>query len=133
MSGVLAEGVVAEQTAEAVLACFTAYEAALVAGDPDATDAWFADDARTVRFGVAEEQWGAQEVRAWRRTAPPLPPGRHLTHTRVDVWTDELAVVTTLFDYPGHHVVGRQSQVWRLTDVGWRIIQAHVSERAGTA
>jgi len=113
-----------------ILDCFTAYEAALMAGDAAATDAWFADDARTVRIGIAEEQWSASEVRRWREGAPAVPAGRHLSRTRVDVWTDDLAVVTTLFAYPSSRAVGRQSQTWRRTDAGWRIIHAHVSQRA---
>ena len=89
-----------------VLACFTAYEEALSAGDVAAMDAWFADDTRTVRFGIAEEQWGAEEVRRWRSAAPRVPAGRRLSETRVDLWTDDLAVVTTLFRYPSS-VLGR--------------------------
>ena len=46
-----------------VLACFTAYEQALSAGDLGAMDTWFVDDRRTVRFGIADEQRGAEEVR----------------------------------------------------------------------
>jgi hypothetical protein len=38
-------------------------------------------------------------------------------------------VVTTLFRYPGTVSIGRQSQTWLRTDVGWRIVNAHVSER----
>lgn len=113
-----------------ILDCFTAYEAALVAGDAATTDAWFADDGRTVRIGIAEEQWSASEVRRWRAGAPPVPAGRHLSRTRVDVWADDLAVVTTLFAYPSSSAVGRQSQTWLRTEAGWRIIHAHVSERA---
>ena len=114
---------------QAVLACFTAYEQALSAGDVAAIDAWFADDPRTVRFGIAEEQWGAEEVRRWRSVAAGTPAGRRLSETRVDPWADNLAVVTTLFRYPASTSVGRQSQTWLRTDAGWRIIHAHVSER----
>ena len=113
----------------AVLACFTAYEHALRTGDVTAMDSWFADDARTVRFGVAEEQWGAEDIRRWRSTAPQVPGGRQLAETTVEVWADNLAVVTTRFRYPGSALIGRQSQTWLLTDAGWRIIHAHVSER----
>lgn len=116
--------------AQEVMGCFTAYEAALVAGNAAATDWWFADDTRTVRFGTGEEQWGADEVRRWRSSAAPVPAGRQLTDTRVDVWSDTLAVVTTLFAYPSTLSVGRQSQTWLRTEAGWRIIHAHVSERA---
>jgi Protein of unknown function (DUF3225) len=117
----------------AVLACFTAYEEALSAGDVAAMDAWFADDMRTIRFGVADEQWGAEEVRGWRSLALRVPAGRRLSETRVDLWADNLAVVTTLFRYPASVSVGRQSQTWLRTDAGWRVIHAHVSERPMTA
>lgn len=112
-----------------VLACFTAYEDALSLGDVAAMDAWFADDARTVRFGIEEEQWGAEAIRRWRSTAPRVPVGRALTATRVDLWSGDLAVVTTKFCYPDSVLVGRQSQTWLRTGAGWRIIHAHVSER----
>jgi len=108
----------------AVLACFTAYEE-----DVAAMDAWFADDARTIRFGMADEQWGAEDVRGWRSLALRAPAGRQLSETRVDMWADNVAVVTTLFRYPASVSVGRQSQTWLLTDAGWRVIHAHVSER----
>ena len=113
--------------------CFDAYEAALVAGDVAAMNGWFIDDPRLVRFGVVEEQWGGDAVRAWRASAAPVPAGRTLSATDVVVWTPELAVVTTLFRYPGSAQVGRQSQTWLCTDVGWRIIHAHVSQREGSA
>ena len=113
-----------------ILACFTAYEDALRGGDVAAMDAWFADDVRTVRFGVADEQWGAEEIRRWRGTASRVPEGRQLAETAVEAWADNLAVVTTLFRYPGSASVGRQSQTWLLTDMGWRIVHAHVSERS---
>ena len=112
-----------------VLACFMAYEHALRGGDVAAMDSWFAADVRTVRFGVADEQWGAEEVRRWRGTASRVPEGRQLAETAVEAWADNLAVVTTLFRYPGSASVGRQSQIWLLTDMGWRIVHAHVSER----
>lgn len=120
----------ATDLAREVLDCFTAYEAALVAGDVAATDSWFADDSRTVRFGIGEEQWGSDEIRRWRRGAPPVPAERQLSRTKVDVWADNLAIVTTLFSYPLSGSVGRQSQTWMRTEAGWRIVGAHVSERA---
>jgi len=116
-------------TEQAVRACFTAYEEALSAGDVAAMDSWFADDTRTVRFGITDEQWGAEEVRRWRSVAPRVPAGRKLGETRVDLWADNLAVVTTLFRYPASELVGRQSQTWLRTPAGWRVIHAHVSER----
>jgi ketosteroid isomerase-like protein len=119
----------ASSSEQTVLACFTAYEEALSAGDVAAMDSWFADDPRTIRFGLGDEEWGAEAVRHWRRLAPRVPAGRRLSETRVDLWADDLAVVTTLFRYPSSVMLGRQSQTWLRTDAGWRVIHAHVSER----
>lgn len=62
------------------------------------------------------------------RSSPAVPPGRRLRDTHVLTVDDRTAVVTTLFDYPGGMVEGRQTQVWVRFPVGWRIVAAHVSE-----
>lgn len=117
----------AEVVAEVALA-FATYEKALVDGDVDAmTEAFWADD-RVVRYGVNDRQYGADDLRAWRKAQPPLPPGRHLYDTRIATFGTDLAVVTTLFAYPGAEAEGRQSQTWARVDGEWRIVSAHVSE-----
>jgi ketosteroid isomerase-like protein len=109
-----------------VAAQFDAYERALVADDAVAVAGFFAPDA--VRFGIADQQVGAAEQLRWRRAQPPLPPGRRLHDTRILAYGTDVAVVTTLFDYPGDPVRGRQSQTWVRLPEGWRIVTAHVSE-----
>jgi ketosteroid isomerase-like protein len=111
-----------------VTAVFTDYEEALVADDADRIVAFFAPGA--VRFGVADQQVGLAEQRAWRRSQPPLPPGRRLKDTIVTTYGADVAVVTTLFGYPGGDVLGRQSQTWVRLPAGWRIVTAHVSHPA---
>lgn len=112
--------------AEVALA-FAAYEKALVDGDVEAmTDAFWAD-ARVVRYGLADRQYGAAELRAWRVAQPPLPPGRCLHDTRITTFGTDTAVVTTLFSYPDSPVEGRQSQTWARIEGEWRIVGAHVS------
>jgi ketosteroid isomerase-like protein len=119
------------RTAESeVRAAFEAYEQALTAGNVDALNGWFFDDERTVRFGVAEEQWGAEQVRRWRACSAAVPVGRTLAQTRISTFGPSAAVVTTLFSYAGESRVGRQSQTWVHFEQGWRIVNAHVSERA---
>jgi len=98
-------------------------------GNYETLNHWFLDDHRTVRFGVAEEQWGAEQVRRWREGSPTVPPGRTLDQTTISTYGPATAVVTTLFRYPGRTCVGRQSQTWIHVDGGWRIVNAHVSER----
>lgn len=113
-----------------VSALFTAYEKALVAGDAAALTEAFWDSEHTVRFGIADAQAGAAQVRAWRYAQPPLPAGRRLADTRVTTFGTDLAVVTTWFSYPCGGPVGRQSQTWVRFPDGWRIVSAHVSHPA---
>jgi ketosteroid isomerase-like protein len=109
-------------------AAFEAYEQALIRNDVEAILSFFAEDA--VRFGIADQQFGLKEQAEWRRAQPDLPPGRRLKDTSIQGYGQSLAVVTTLFGYPGGDKLGRQSQTWvRLPD-GWRIVTAHVSEPA---
>ncbi|GAA3343271.1 oxalurate catabolism protein HpxZ [Amorphoplanes nipponensis] len=108
-----------------VTAAFADYEDALVAGDVDRIVGCFAPEA--VRFGIADHQVGVEEQTAWRRAQPPLPPGRWLKDTTIATYGTDVAVVTTLFGYPGSEVAGRQSQTWVRLPPGWRIVTAHVS------
>jgi hypothetical protein len=111
-----------------VTRAFEQYERALVDGDVAVMTELFWDDPRCVRFGVADRQQGADEIEAWRRTYPSVPPGRKLHDTRVLAVDDRTAVVTTLIGYPDRGIEGRQSQTWVRLPEGWRIVEAHVSE-----
>jgi ketosteroid isomerase-like protein len=111
-----------------VRAVFDRYEAALVANQVDTLNELFWPTPMTLRFGVGDAQVGFDQVARWRGEQGPLPPGRTLSDTRVVTFGDDVAVVTTLFRYPGRAMVGRQSQTWLRTPDGWRIASAHVSE-----
>jgi hypothetical protein len=106
---------------------FLAYEQALVAGEVERLDADFWASEHTVRYGVRENLYGAEEIAAWRRVAPPIPPDRTLGPTVVATFGHDLATVSTEFRSPGSTVSGRQSQTWVRLPEGWRIVAAHVS------
>ncbi|MGC4863551.1 oxalurate catabolism protein HpxZ [Micromonospora sp. DT41] len=110
-----------------VAAAFADYERALVDGDTDRICAYFWDSERTVRFGLADHQYGLDEQREWRAAQPPLPAGRRLVDPVVTTFGRDLAVVTTRFGYAGGVPTGRQTQTWVRLPVGWRIVTAHVS------
>ncbi len=110
-----------------VRAAFERYEAALVSRDLDVLAASFDDDACVLRFGIADCQRGPAELARWRAAQPSLPLGRTLSQTEITTFGTRLAVVTTLFSYPGRRTVGRQSQTWVRHD-RWVIVHAHVSE-----
>jgi len=109
-----------------VSAEFAAYEHALVENDVDRILGFFAPEA--IRFGIADQQTGLEEQARWRRAQSDLPPGRRLKDTTIISYGQDVAVVTTLFGYPGSDVLGRQSQTWVRLPAGWRIVTAHVSE-----
>lgn len=107
---------------------FARYERALISRDLEVLREMFWESPLTLRFGVADHQFGADELEKWRKEASPLPPGRTLTNTQVTSFNKDFAVVTTLFTYPNRNFLGRQSQTWVRFDQGWKIVSAHVSE-----
>jgi hypothetical protein len=113
-------------TVAEVRAAFEAYEAALIAHDLPALDTAFWADPRVVRFGIADDQVGADAIAAWRRVSGPVTSGRVLHDTRITTFGPDTAIITTKFtdDAPG---IGRQSQVWIRVDGSWCIVGAHVS------
>lgn len=107
--------------------CFEAYEQALLDNDVDVMDHWFWDDPAVTRFGLAECQYGPEEIATWRRSSAPVPPDRRHVRTTLTAHGADLVVAALEFangDRPGR---GRQSQLWRRTAAGWRIVHAHVS------
>ncbi len=113
---------------EEVTEAFHAYEKALVDGDISAMSAAFWDSGVTVRYGINEVLYGADEIAAWRAAAPPIPPGRRLGPTVVATFGTDFACVSTEFRNPGFvGRFGRQSQTWVRMPGGWQVVAAHVS------
>ena len=118
------------ETLAEVEAVFHRYEAALLRHDPQALDAMFLPAPHTVRYGVAEVQYGIEEVRQFRATQSPFE--RSLSHTVITTFGHDVAIASTLFhrpDFPGQ--TGRQTQTWIRSDAGWQIVAAHVSMMNG--
>lgn len=111
-----------------VTAAFERYEAAFVGNDAATLDALFVAEPTTVRYGVAENLYGIEAVRAYRKTVSPAGLERRLAGTQITTYGTDCAVAATLFyrdSAPGK--VGRQMQTWIRTDGGWRVAAAHVS------
>jgi ketosteroid isomerase-like protein len=112
---------------EEIGAVFARYERALMANDVNTLDAMFWDSPHTVRFGLADIEYGFDAISAFRRAQLQAAPPRQLRNTVVTTFGGELAVVTTEFVPDGSGTVGRQSQTWVRFAVGWRVVSAHVS------
>lgn len=111
-----------------VEAAFAAYEAALVGNDVKTLEALFWDDPLTIRYGIGENLYGMEAIRAFRRARSPVGLNRKLDQTVITTFGRDMATAMTLFTRESMAgKVGRQSQTWvRLPD-GWRIVAAHVS------
>ena len=115
--------VVAEVTAQ-----FARYEQALVTNDVAVLDELFRNDARTLRYGIAENLYGYGEITAFRAARSPAGLMRKTARTVITTYGRDTAVASTLFyrdSAPGR--VGRQMQTWVRFPEGWRIVAAHVS------
>jgi Protein of unknown function (DUF3225) len=111
-----------------VEAAFARYEQALVTNDVPTLEALFRDAPQTIRYGVAENLYGMDEIRAFRRARSPINLARTLERTEITTYGRDLATANTMFRRdaaPGR--VGRQSQTWVRCPEGWRVVSAHVS------
>ena len=111
-----------------VEAAFSAYERALVANDVAALDGFFITSAKAIRYGVAENLYGYEAIKAFRAARTPAGLARKLEKTQIVTYGLDLAVAATLFRRDSApDKVGRQMQTWVRLPEGWRIVAAHVS------
>jgi Protein of unknown function (DUF3225) len=113
-----------------VKVAFDRYNEAINSNDVAILDATFRNDPRTVRYGPAENQYGYNEISAYRAAprAPALLVPRTLSKTVITTYGRDFAVASTLTyraSAPGK--VGRQMQTWVRFPEGWRVVAAHVS------
>ena len=116
--------VLAEVTAQ-----FERYEAALVSNDVAVLDELFRNDARTLRYGIAENLYGYESIMAFRAARSPVGLMRRTDKTVITTYGRDAAVASTLFyraTWAGSKV-GRQMQTWIRFPEGWKIVAAHVS------
>ena len=109
-----------------VSAAFHDYERALMADDVPALDRLFADAPTTIRYGVGEVLYGADEIRAFRRGRGGSPK-RRLGRVAITSYGDSFATANAEFFREGSDRRGRQSQTWVKFPDGWKVVSAHVS------
>ncbi len=114
--------VVAELTA-----AFARYEQALVTNDVAVLDELFWDDPHTLRYGVGENLYGYDAIRAYRAGRPSVGLARTLLRTQITTYGEDFATANCEFQRLDATRPGRQSQTWMRTPEGWRVVSAHVS------
>ena len=105
------------------------YEAALVSNDVEKLVTFFWDSPHALRFGVNESLYGAREIEEFRKNRAPMDLARQVSNLKIVTFGADTAIVTLEFDrtVQGTSRHGRQSQVWRKFEEGWKIVSAHVS------
>ena len=116
--------VLAEVTAQ-----FERYEKALVSNDVAVLDELFRNAPQTLRYGIAENLYGYEEIMAFRAARSPVGLMRRTDRTVITTYGRDTAVASTLFyrDAWAGSKVGRQMQTWIRFPEGWKIVAAHVS------
>ena len=115
-----------------VTAAFYDYERALMADEVPAMDRLFADAPTTVRYGVGEVLYGADEIRAFRKGRGGSPQ-RRLGRVAITTYGDSFATANAEFFREGSDRRGRQSQAWVKFADGWKVVSAHVSIEGSTS
>ena len=110
-----------------------AYEVALMTNDVEALDAFFWRSPHTVRYGVAENLYGFDEIAAFRISRGGGSPARERIRTEIVTLGPDVAVANVEFVRTDTGRNGRQSQTWLRTADGWKVVSAHVSLRQAGA
>jgi hypothetical protein len=114
--------VVAELTA-----AFRRYEKALTSNDVAVLDELFWNSSHTIRYGVAENLYGYEQIKAFRASRPAAGLEREIFNTVITTYGRDFGTANTEFRRLSSERTGRQSQTWMRTAAGWRVISAHVS------
>jgi ketosteroid isomerase-like protein len=105
---------------------FNRYEQALQANDVPVLDELFWDNSLTVRYGLQENLYGADEIKAFR-AGHTATQERDLLRTVITTYGHDFATTNIEFRRKGTERNGRQSQTWVRLEQGWRVVAAHVS------
>jgi hypothetical protein len=110
-----------------VRAAFERYEAALNANDVKVLDDSFWNSPHTLRYGLAENLYGRDEILAFRKGRPAIDLRRKLLRVVITTFGRDFATANCEFLKLDSNRHGRQSQAWMRTPEGWRVVAAHVS------
>lgn len=108
-------------------ALFNEYESALMSNDVQALNDFFWSSPQVTRYGIADRQWGHDELVAYRASVPAPDFTRQLHDVRITTFGPDLAVAMCEFTRSDTALRGFQTQTWVRLPQGWKIVSAHVS------
>lgn len=114
-----------------VTEAFLAYERALVANDLAALDGFFWESGFVLRYGIAENLYGIEAIRAFRSERPAGDLDRTLLRQVITTFGRDFGTANAEYRRLKSGAEGRVSQTWVRLPAGWRIVAAHVSMAKG--
>ncbi len=110
-----------------VTAAFERYEKALNDNDVAVLTELFWDSPHTVRYGVAEQLYGAEEIKGFRTSRPTIDLRRELLKVVITAYGMDFATASCEYRRFETGRRGRQMQTWLRIDGAWKVVAAHVS------
>ena len=110
-----------------VTAAFERYEKALNDNDVAVLTELFRDSPHTVRYGVAEQLYGAEEIKGFRAGRPTIDLRRELLKVVITTYGMDFATASCEYRRFETGRRGRQMQTWLRIDGTWKVVAAHVS------
>lgn len=96
-----------------VQAAFARYEAALMRNDVPELQLLFWASPQTIRYGIAENLYGHDEIGGFRSARSPVGLARRLSRTLITTFSNDFASASTLFERDSAvGKIGRQMQSW---------------------
>jgi hypothetical protein len=110
-----------------VATAFARYEQALMSNDVATLTEIFWNSPHTIRYGIGENLYGADEIRAFRGARSTVDLQRELARTVITTFGTDFATASTLYRRVASGKTGRQMQTWARMPEGWRVVAASVS------
>ena len=106
---------------------FERYEKALNENDVAVLNEQFWDSPHTVRYGVAEQLYGHDEIKGFRAARSLVDLRRELLKIVITTYGRDFATASCEYRRLETGRRGRQMQTWMRVDGVWQVVAAHVS------
>jgi hypothetical protein len=110
-----------------VTAAFERYERAVNDNDVEALTESFWNSPLTVRYGIAEQLYGYEQIGQFRASNRLQNYRRERTRVLITTFGSDFATASCEYRRLESGRIGRQMQTWIRTPDGWRVVAAHVS------
>ena len=108
-------------------AAFERYDRAVNDNGVEVLTGSFWNSPLTVRYGIAEQLYGYEQIGQFRASNRLQNYRRELTRVLITTFGNDFATASCEYRRLESGRIGRQMQTWIRTPDGWRVVAAHVS------